>query len=158
LSSEPGGAGPKYVEAALLDLVRRGDSGGPHDAGEGSAHTDAADAEVGELCEAEARAHHDDVERLGRYGSHHLGYGVGVPNARRVEAVGSGADFEAGFADDPEGVAQSVSLAIAAGVAGLSIEDRNVARSELYVNRRPKFDPRSASDAPGAGNADAVVV
>jgi 2-methylisocitrate lyase-like PEP mutase family enzyme len=42
------------------------------------------------------------------------------------------ADFEAGFADDPEGVAESVSLAIATGVAGLSIEDRNVARSELY--------------------------
>jgi 2-methylisocitrate lyase-like PEP mutase family enzyme len=42
------------------------------------------------------------------------------------------ADFEAGFADNPEGVAESVSLAIATGVAGLSIEDRNVARSELY--------------------------
>jgi 2-methylisocitrate lyase-like PEP mutase family enzyme len=42
------------------------------------------------------------------------------------------ADFEAGFADDPEGVAESVSLAIATGIAGLSIEDRNVARSELY--------------------------
>jgi 2-methylisocitrate lyase-like PEP mutase family enzyme len=42
------------------------------------------------------------------------------------------ADFEAGFADDPEGVAESVSLAIATGVAGLSIEDRNVAGSKLY--------------------------
>ncbi len=42
------------------------------------------------------------------------------------------ADFEAGFADDPEGVAESVTLAIAAGVAGLSIEDRDVARSRLY--------------------------
>jgi 2-methylisocitrate lyase-like PEP mutase family enzyme len=41
------------------------------------------------------------------------------------------ADFEAGFADDPEGLAESVSLAIATGVAGLSIEDRNGARSEL---------------------------
>jgi 2-methylisocitrate lyase-like PEP mutase family enzyme len=41
------------------------------------------------------------------------------------------ADFEAGFADDPEGVAEGVGLAIATGVAGLSIEDRNVARSEL---------------------------
>ena len=34
------------------------------------------------------------------------------------------ADFEAGFADDPEGVAANVALAVATGVAGLSIEDR----------------------------------
>ena len=36
------------------------------------------------------------------------------------------ADFESGFASDPEGVAASVILAIQTGVAGLSIEDRNV--------------------------------
>ncbi len=34
------------------------------------------------------------------------------------------ADFEAGFADKPEGVAESVRLAIGTGIAGLSIEDR----------------------------------
>ncbi len=34
------------------------------------------------------------------------------------------ADFEAGFADDPEGVAGNVGRAIETGVAGLSIEDR----------------------------------
>jgi 2-methylisocitrate lyase-like PEP mutase family enzyme len=33
------------------------------------------------------------------------------------------ADFESGFARDPQGVAESVRLAIATGVAGLSIED-----------------------------------
>jgi 2-methylisocitrate lyase-like PEP mutase family enzyme len=33
------------------------------------------------------------------------------------------ADFEGGYADDPEGVAESVSLCVATGVAGLSIED-----------------------------------
>ncbi|GAB7521512.1 isocitrate lyase/PEP mutase family protein [Paraburkholderia sp. 2C] len=33
------------------------------------------------------------------------------------------ADFENGFADDAEGVAQSVALAVETGVAGLSIED-----------------------------------
>jgi 2-methylisocitrate lyase-like PEP mutase family enzyme len=33
------------------------------------------------------------------------------------------ADFENGFGRDPEGVAQSVALAVEAGVAGLSIED-----------------------------------
>ena len=34
------------------------------------------------------------------------------------------ADFENGFADDPEHVAENVRLAIATGVAGVSIEDR----------------------------------
>jgi 2-methylisocitrate lyase-like PEP mutase family enzyme len=33
------------------------------------------------------------------------------------------ADFEGGFADAPDGVAESVTLAVATGVAGLSIED-----------------------------------
>jgi len=33
------------------------------------------------------------------------------------------ADFQNGYADDPEGVATSVSLCVATGVAGLSIED-----------------------------------
>ena len=33
------------------------------------------------------------------------------------------ADFESGFADSPDGVAESVRMAIATGVAGLSIED-----------------------------------
>jgi 2-methylisocitrate lyase-like PEP mutase family enzyme len=34
------------------------------------------------------------------------------------------ADFEAGFADEPEGVAGNVALALDTGLAGLSIEDR----------------------------------
>jgi 2-methylisocitrate lyase-like PEP mutase family enzyme len=33
------------------------------------------------------------------------------------------ADFEGGYADEPDGVAESVTLAVATGVAGLSIED-----------------------------------
>ncbi len=33
------------------------------------------------------------------------------------------ADFESGYADDPEGVAENVKLCVATGVAGLSIED-----------------------------------
>lgn len=40
------------------------------------------------------------------------------------------ADFEAGFADDPAGVGANVELAVATGVAGLSIEDRT--SKELY--------------------------
>lgn len=35
------------------------------------------------------------------------------------------ADFQTGYADEPEGVATSVTLCIATGVAGLSIEDRS---------------------------------
>ena len=40
------------------------------------------------------------------------------------------ADFEAGFADQPDGVAANVRLAVETGVAGLSIEDRT--GRELY--------------------------
>jgi 2-methylisocitrate lyase-like PEP mutase family enzyme len=36
------------------------------------------------------------------------------------------ADFESAFATDPEGIAHSVTLAIETGVAGLSVEDRQV--------------------------------
>jgi 2-methylisocitrate lyase-like PEP mutase family enzyme len=44
------------------------------------------------------------------------------------------ADFEAGYAADAEGVAQSVRMAIDAGVAGLSIED------STYDERKPLRD------------------
>jgi 2-methylisocitrate lyase-like PEP mutase family enzyme len=40
------------------------------------------------------------------------------------------ADFEAGFADDPDGVAANVTRAVDTGVAGLSIED--LTGAELY--------------------------
>lgn len=36
------------------------------------------------------------------------------------------ADFESGFATDPQGVAANVTLAIGTGIAGLSIEDRDL--------------------------------
>ena len=42
------------------------------------------------------------------------------------------ADFESGFAADPEGVAANVALGIKTGVAGLSIEDRKLDGSGLY--------------------------
>ena len=43
------------------------------------------------------------------------------------------ADFENGFADDPDGVAENVTRCIATGVAGLSIEDSpNNANTPLY--------------------------
>jgi 2-methylisocitrate lyase-like PEP mutase family enzyme len=40
-----------------------------------------------------------------------------------VADVPVNADFEGGYADEPEGVAESVRLCVATGVAGLSIED-----------------------------------
>src|SRR5579871_1699052 len=43
------------------------------------------------------------------------------------------ADFEAGFARDAEGVAESVRLCIGAGVAGLSIEDYPAEGGPLYA-------------------------
>jgi 2-methylisocitrate lyase-like PEP mutase family enzyme len=48
------------------------------------------------------------------------------------------ADFEAGFANEPEGVAENVTLALDTGVAGLSIEDRtgrSLYESPLAVDR-----------------------
>jgi 2-methylisocitrate lyase-like PEP mutase family enzyme len=42
------------------------------------------------------------------------------------------ADFENGFADDPEGVAANVTRCIAAGVAGLSVEDSPKDTQPLY--------------------------
>ncbi len=38
-------------------------------------------------------------------------------------ALSVNADFQTGYADEPEGVAESVALCVATGVAGLSIED-----------------------------------
>jgi 2-methylisocitrate lyase-like PEP mutase family enzyme len=42
------------------------------------------------------------------------------------------ADFESGFASEPEGVATNVALAIETGVAGLSIEDRQIGGKGLF--------------------------
>jgi 2-methylisocitrate lyase-like PEP mutase family enzyme len=42
------------------------------------------------------------------------------------------ADFESGFASEPEGVAVNVSRAVQTGIAGLSIEDRDVKAAGLY--------------------------
>ena len=65
------------------------------------------------------------------------------------------ADFEGGFADAPEGVAESVTLGVATGVAGLSIEDSTGDKD------RPLYDfdhavariraARAAIDATGSG-------
>lgn len=63
------------------------------------------------------------------------------------------ADFQNGYADEPEGVADSVALCVATGVAGLSIEDASDDRSiplyefELAVERIKAA--RAAIDASG---------
>ncbi len=44
------------------------------------------------------------------------------------------ADFESGYAHDPEGVAESVRLCVATGVAGLSIEDMTDDRARPLYN------------------------
>ena len=65
--------------------------------------------------------------------AHSLGYPDGAQSRDAVLAhyrelveatdVPLNADFENGFADNPDGVAESVTRCIATGVAGLSIED-----------------------------------
>jgi 2-methylisocitrate lyase-like PEP mutase family enzyme len=65
------------------------------------------------------------------------------------------ADFESGFAGDAAGVAESVRLCVASGVAGLSIEDATGDRAaplfELEVAVKRLEAARAAIDASGAG-------
>jgi 2-methylisocitrate lyase-like PEP mutase family enzyme len=70
------------------------------------------------------------------------------------------ADFESGFAWDPEGVAVSLRLALDAGVAGLSIEDRKLdgAPSELYDAPEAVKRVRAAREAIDSSGADVVLV
>jgi 2-methylisocitrate lyase-like PEP mutase family enzyme len=74
--------------------------------------------------------------------AHSLGYPDGAQSRDAVLAhyrelveatdVPLNADFENGFADDPDGVADSVTRCIATGVAGLSIEDSPKSETPLY--------------------------
>ena len=69
------------------------------------------------------------------------------------------ADFEACFAEDPEGVAESVTLCVATGVAGLSIEDRDVARGgKLYDKALALERLRAARDAIKRSGQDVILV
>ena len=66
------------------------------------------------------------------------------------------ADFEGGFAIEPEGVAANVARAVAAGLAGLSIEDRSPAGSaspllELALAVERIRAARAAIDATATG-------
>ena len=69
------------------------------------------------------------------------------------------ADFEAGFAHDADGVAESVRLAVETGVAGLSIEDSTgVATSPLYEMREAVERIRAARRAIDAAGGDTLLV
>ena len=66
------------------------------------------------------------------------------------------ADFEAGFADDPAGVGANVELAVATGVAGLSIEDRT--GKELYEPALAVERIRGAREAIDRTGEDVLLV
>lgn len=70
------------------------------------------------------------------------------------------ADFESGFAHEPEGVAESVRLAIDTGIAGLSIEDRDSRQSEggLYDLKLAIERIRAARHAIDASGTGVILV
>lgn len=69
------------------------------------------------------------------------------------------ADFESGFAEDPAGVSESVTLAIDTGVAGLSIEDRDIdADEKLYDLNTALERLRAARTAIDDSGQDVVLV
>ena len=69
------------------------------------------------------------------------------------------ADFEAGFAHDADGVAESVRLAVETGVAGLSIEDSTgVASAPLYEMGQAVERIRAARRAIDAVGGDTLLV
>jgi methylisocitrate lyase len=69
------------------------------------------------------------------------------------------ADFEGGFAHDPEGVAANVARGVAAGVAGLSIEDATGDRSvPLYETALAVERIKAARKAIDASGDDVILV
>jgi 2-methylisocitrate lyase-like PEP mutase family enzyme len=68
------------------------------------------------------------------------------------------ADLEAGFASSPEGVADTVRLAIETGVAGLSIEDRDVVARRLFDTAGAIERLRAALGAIRASGHDVILV
>ena len=74
----------------------------------------------------------------------------------RVTDLPVNADFEAGFADTPEGVAVNVGRCIETGVAGLSIEDRD--GEALYSKAAAVERIRAAREAIDRSGEDVVLV
>ncbi|HSS49388.1 MAG TPA: isocitrate lyase/phosphoenolpyruvate mutase family protein [Thermoanaerobaculia bacterium] len=67
------------------------------------------------------------------------------------------ADFQSGYADEPEGVAGNVALCVAAGVAGLSIEDATSDGAHLYEDRLAVERVRAARAAIDASGAPVIL-
>jgi 2-methylisocitrate lyase-like PEP mutase family enzyme len=69
------------------------------------------------------------------------------------------ADFESGFASEPERLAENVSLAVETGVAGLSVEDRVVGDlARLYDTSASTERIRAAREAIDRSGEDVVLV
>ena len=69
------------------------------------------------------------------------------------------ADFESGFAADPEAVAANVALAIGTGVAGLSIEDRKIDGTDALFDLPCAVERvRAAREAVDRSGEDVVLV
>ena len=68
------------------------------------------------------------------------------------------ADFQGGFADEPEGVAANVALAVKSGVAGLSIEDAELDGESLYEKDFAVARIRAAKAAITRSGEDVLLV
>jgi 2-methylisocitrate lyase-like PEP mutase family enzyme len=69
------------------------------------------------------------------------------------------ADFESGYASEPEGVAENVRLCVETGVAGLSIEDATGDREEPLYDLSLAVDRiKAAKDAINSTGADVLLV
>ena len=69
------------------------------------------------------------------------------------------ADFESGFAADPDGVAANVKLAVGTGIAGVSIEDRKMGDlSNLYDVSQSVARVQAARSAIDATGEDVILV
>lgn len=68
------------------------------------------------------------------------------------------ADFESGFAAEPECLAANVTLAIATGIAGLSIEDTRLDGAGLYDLRQSVERLKAARAAVDASGHDVILV
>ncbi|HTQ67699.1 MAG TPA: isocitrate lyase/phosphoenolpyruvate mutase family protein [Solirubrobacteraceae bacterium] len=94
-----------------------------------------------------------------------LDYGVGrdeaIAHAAALASAGGlplSADLENGFADDPEGVAETVALARRAGLAGCSVEDWCPSEKRIYdlehAVERVAAAAAAAHDGNGNGNGN----
>ncbi len=67
------------------------------------------------------------------------------------------ADLEHGFADDADGVAETIRLVAAAGVAGASIEDHDPVTGGIYERQRARERVAAAAEAAHGGPARVVL-